>query len=76
MSKDFGLLLSATQVARTLGVSRSLLYEMKNSGRLPKPIRFGRRLVWSRDELRAWVAAGCPSQDRWAVVNSRKAVIR
>ncbi len=69
-----GLMLSAADTAKTLGVSRSLLYEMKNAGLLPAPISFGRRLCWSKDELRAWIGAGCPAADRWEVLKKRKAV--
>lgn len=59
------LLLSATETARQLGVARSTLYEWSSSGRVPAPIRIGRRTLWRADDLRAWVDAGCPGRMAW-----------
>ena len=36
-----------------------------DTGRMPAPIRIGRAVRWGYDELRAWVAAGCPQKDLW-----------
>jgi excisionase family DNA binding protein len=60
------LLLSAKDSASLIGISRSLFYQMLSSGRLPlKPIRFGRKTLFSYEELRDYVKAGCPARDEW-----------
>ena len=66
------LLISATDAAKCLGISRTMFYEQMNSGRLPYPIRFGRRMVWSAEEMKQWIAAGCPNGDKWAVIKKTK----
>jgi excisionase family DNA binding protein len=60
------LLLSAEDAARLLGIGRSHFYALRSSGRLgPLPVKLGRRALWDRKELEAWVAAGCPTRQRW-----------
>ena len=59
------LLLNATEAARLCGVGRTLWSEMHAAARVPVPIRFGRRVLWRREELEAWVRAGCPARHRW-----------
>ena len=67
------LLLSAEDSAKLLGIGRALFYSMHSSGRLgPLSIHFGRRALWDRKELQAWVDADCPPRDRWLDVESRK----
>lgn len=50
---------------KLLDLSEWTVWGMANSGRIPKPIRIGRAVRWSYEELRAWVNAGCPPQDEW-----------
>lgn len=70
------LLLSAENSAELLGIGRTLFYSMHSSGRLgPLPIRLGRRVLWERRELEAWVEAGCPKRDRWLDVENKKDII-
>ncbi|MDC0307984.1 helix-turn-helix domain-containing protein [Planctomycetaceae bacterium] len=59
------LLLPASEAARLLGISKRHLHTLNVSGRLPRPIRLGRSVRWNADELRAWIAAGCPERSRW-----------
>ena len=60
------LLLSATEAAKLLGITRSHLDSLHSSGRIgPKPIKLGRRSLWSRKEMEAWVDAGCPARVKW-----------
>lgn len=65
---DPALLLAASALARLLGVSRATIAKLHSSGRLPKPVRLGRRVLWSRTDITAWIAADCPSRDRWDVM--------
>lgn len=60
------LMLSANDAAALLGIKRTLFYSLHSTGRLgPVPINLGRRTLWRRRELEAWVAAGCPSREAW-----------
>jgi excisionase family DNA binding protein len=59
------LLLRAAEVASALGIGKRHLAALNSSGRLPRPIRLGRAVRWRADEIRAWLAAGAPSRDRW-----------
>ena len=51
--------------AALLGVSESGWRVLVAAGRVPPGIRLGRRRLWPVQELRAWLAAGAPSADRW-----------
>ena len=62
---DMGLLIDTRQACKLLGVSPRKLWEMYNSGQMPQPIRIGRAVRWSYEEVRAWVNAGCPKLDEW-----------
>lgn len=59
------LLLDVAEVAELLGVGRSTLYRLDETGAVPRGVRIGRMRRWSREELRAWIAAGCPPRVRW-----------
>jgi predicted DNA-binding transcriptional regulator AlpA len=65
MSDTEPLLLDAAGLARLLSVSRSGLYQWLASGRVPSPVRLGRRALWRAGEIRQWVDAGCPPRARW-----------
>ncbi|HEX7380101.1 MAG TPA: hypothetical protein VF278_23470 [Pirellulales bacterium] len=52
-------------VARLLSVSERHGWALHSSGRLPLPMRLGRRLAWSVDELREWLLAGAPPREKW-----------
>ncbi len=59
------LLMRDTEAATLCGMSRSGWRKAHSAGRTPAPVRIGRACRWRRDELTAWVAAGCPPRDRW-----------
>ncbi len=66
------LLLDAKKAATMLGIGRTHLYALHSSGRLPLPLRLGRRTLWRTDELKNWVAAGCPSRQKWLGMQEKK----
>jgi len=49
-----GLVMSVTEAAKLLGISRGLAYELARTGRLPC-VRLGRRLVVPRAALEVWL---------------------
>jgi prophage regulatory protein len=59
------LAVEADEAARICGVGRTLWYDLRAAGRLPEPVRLGRRVLWRVAELRAWMAARCPPLQRW-----------
>jgi len=59
------LLLTAADAAALTGKSLRTWRTWNAAGLIPKPIRIGRSTLWRTDELRAWVAAGCPCRKLW-----------
>ena len=53
------LALSATEVARLLGVARSQIFKLVAAGRFPKPTRLGRRTPrWLVSDLDTYLKGG------------------
>ena len=59
------LLLTAIQAATMCGRSLRTFRSWDAAGKIPRPIRIGRSTLWRAEELRAWVAAGCPRRRDW-----------
>jgi len=59
------LLLDAAEAARLIGIGRSTFYRLDETGGVPRGVRLGRMRRWRSEELRAWIAAGCPPRVRW-----------
>ena len=63
---DLGLLLLRADQAAALCCTSTRTWRTWNTaGRIPRPIYIGRAPLWRPEELKAWVAAGCPDRDRW-----------
>lgn len=60
------LLLTVDEVAARLGVSRKTVLRENLRGHLPQPLRIGRCLRWSAQELSLWVTHGCPARNKWS----------
>lgn len=66
------LLLTATETARLLGMSRASLWSLHSAGRIPLPRKLGKRLTrWDRRELEAWIAADCPPRIKWQAMRKQ-----
>jgi predicted DNA-binding transcriptional regulator AlpA len=66
-------LLTREQAAAFLAIGLTALSDLDARGFLPSPVRLGdgARLVrYSRAELVAWVAAGCPARAKWNVIKA------
>ena len=57
------LLLTALQAAEMFGAGLRTWRTWQATGRIPQPIRIGRKIYWRSDELRAWIAAGSPDRE-------------
>ena len=55
------LLIDIEAVAKMLGVSSRHCLRLAEAGKMPPGRKLGRLRRWSRDEIEAWCAAGCPS---------------
>ncbi len=58
-------LLTADEVAKMCGMSKSAFLRLADSGKTPASIKLERLRRWKREEILAWIAAGCP--DRSAI---------
>ncbi|MEX0717056.1 MAG: helix-turn-helix domain-containing protein [Planctomycetaceae bacterium] len=58
-------LLTAPEVARLLRLSDRTVRRLDSSGCLPRGLRIGGSKRWRRDELLAWIGAGCPRRNDW-----------
>ena len=60
-------LLTAKEAARLCNIGERSLWRWSRSGIAPAPIKIGGTAVrYRRDELLAWIAAGCPRVDGMA----------
>lgn len=65
-TKPERILLSAAEVADVLGISVRHFYSLESSGRVgPLPIRLGRTVRWSADQVRRWAEQNCPGRETW-----------
>jgi len=58
-------LLRADQAAALCGTSTRTWRGWDAAGKIPRPVRIGRKTFWRPKELRAWVDAGCPDREIW-----------
>lgn len=56
---------TAGGVAKMLNVSVRQVWRLHSLGQLPRPVRLGACVRWRVNEIRAFVAAGCPSRQEW-----------
>lgn len=64
------LVLDAKAAAAFCGVSRSTWWGHHAAGRIPLPMRLGRKTLWRVSELIAWTEAGMPARERWEVLKA------
>jgi prophage regulatory protein len=59
------LLLTARQAAALCSTSLRTWRSWDSTGKIPRAVRIGGKVLWRSEELRAWVAAGCPDRVTW-----------
>jgi len=64
-------LIDMNTVAEQLHCSRRHVERLLASERLPTPVRVGRLVRWRADEVREWIAAGCPNRDKWNAMRTK-----
>ena len=60
----------ARAAARMHGVGARSWARWSASGRVPRPVRLGRRVLWPVAELEDWARAGCPPRERWEAIHA------
>jgi excisionase family DNA binding protein len=63
-------LIDVKAVAELLGCSPRHVARLSDTGKMPRPVRLGVLVRWSRQTVLAWIAAGCPA------VNSKAKAVR
>jgi predicted DNA-binding transcriptional regulator AlpA len=67
---DNALLIPDTAAAALAGVSRSHWHALRAAGKLPPSVKLGRAVRWRRDEIIAWINAGCPDAKVWGAMQA------
>jgi excisionase family DNA binding protein len=62
--------LNIKELAIILGVSVRHVERMDAAGKLPKPLRLGRAKRWRYEEIKSWLAAGCPERQQLRIVKA------
>lgn len=62
--------LTSADLAEELSISERHVHNLNSTQRLPRPIRLGRSVRWSADELRDWLDAGAPPRDQWEAMRN------
>ncbi len=64
------LLIPDTAAATLAGVSRAHWQRLRSAGKLPPSVRLGRKVLWRRAEVAAWIEAGCPDGRTWEAMRA------
>jgi len=59
------LLVTVVEVARLLSVSQRHVLGLHKNELMPKSIRLGHSTRWNINDIRRWIAAGCPDRKTW-----------
>jgi predicted DNA-binding transcriptional regulator AlpA len=54
-------LLAVDEVAGKLSCSPRHVYRLRDTDRMPKPVKVGALVRWSNVVIEAWIAEGCPA---------------
>ena len=54
-------LLDVQSVAEVCGCSTRHVYRLSDAGRMPRPVKLGALVRWSKSAIEKWIADGCPS---------------
>jgi predicted DNA-binding transcriptional regulator AlpA len=59
-----------TVAARLAGVSRATWWRLHAAAKTPAAVKLGRKRLWNRAELEAWIAAKCPDRQTWEAMQA------
>jgi excisionase family DNA binding protein len=64
-------MLTRHTLAQRLEIGVSTLDKLVYTGKVLAPLKIGRSVRWSADEVERWIAAGAPDAKRWEVLRRR-----
>jgi excisionase family DNA binding protein len=64
------LLISDVQAAALCSCSRSHWHALAAAGKIPPSVKLGRKRLWRRAEVAAWIDAGCPDGRTWEAMKA------
>ncbi|MEK7866357.1 MAG: helix-turn-helix domain-containing protein [Planctomycetota bacterium] len=62
-AKTVPLLVDAEGVAGMIGCSKSHIWRLRDSGKLPLPVKVGSLVRWRVEDIAAWLRDRCPNVD-------------
>lgn len=62
--QEQGALIDVNEVAKLLNISSRTVYRLNDMGKMPKVIRIGSLVRWSRKAIEQWIADGCRAVER------------
>jgi excisionase family DNA binding protein len=66
-----------TIAAKLAGVSRATWHRLRVAGKLgPQAVRLGRKVLWNRAEVEAWIQAKCPDRRTWEALQAQNRRLR
>lgn len=65
-------LIDVNEFAGKLAVSAKHIRRMADEGRVPSPIRLGKRVRWNRKDVDAWIDDGCPEVRRPRMTQNKR----
>ena len=68
-NNEQSIAISAKQLSQLLGVSIRQVWRLSATAKLPKNLRLGGSVKWSRAEIIQWFEAGCPDRQTWEAMN-------
>jgi prophage regulatory protein len=60
----------AQRLAVLLGVGLRTVRTWDAAGKLPQPVRIGKRTLWYLPEVHQWMQAGAPDRATWEVIRN------
>jgi predicted DNA-binding transcriptional regulator AlpA len=66
------MLIPAPASGQLSGVSEATWWRMHAAGKVPQPVKLGGRTLWRRQEVEAWIDAGCPDRKTWEAMQKAR----
>jgi predicted DNA-binding transcriptional regulator AlpA len=63
---------SAAGAAVIAGVGESTWWRLHAGGKVPRPNKLGGKTLWRVEELKRWIAAGCPDRASWQAMEAAR----
>lgn len=70
-----GYFITSFEIAELCSTTSQAIRHWSNEGKIPEPLpRVGKKRLWVRAEIEAWIAAKMPSRKVWEEMKLRKLV--